>query len=146
MEIVEVVEAEEEELAETPAVAQAEAAAKLVEEGLVDLGRATAEDLEGTAMLEARAVDRAGELEGAATVEVVAENSSSLRMRDDEKALDLYYLSTLLSPPPPPLFKTNKLKLKLTQLPRRLVFAYSYRQNVHRFYRVPLYCSTPCAD
>lgn len=102
VEIVEVVEAEEEELAETPAVAQAEAAAKLVEEGLVDLGRATAEDLEGTAMLEARAVDRAGELEGAATVEVVAENSSSLRMRDDEKALDLYYLSTLLPPPPPP--------------------------------------------
>ena len=108
MEIVEVVEAEEEELAETPAVAQAEAAAKLVEEGLVDLGRATAEDLQGTAMLEARAVDRAGELEGAATVEVVAENSSSLRMRDDEKALDLYYLSTLLPPPPPPPPLQNK--------------------------------------
>lgn len=107
VEIVEVVEVEEEELAETPAVAQAEAAAKLVEEGLVDLGRATAEDLQGTAMLEAQAVDRAGELEGAATVEVVAENSSSLRMRDDEKALDLYYLSTLLPPTPPSSKQTN---------------------------------------
>ena len=77
--------AAEEELAETRVAARAEVVGKLAEE---DLGPAIAEDLAGTAVLEARELDRAGDLEDAVTVEVVAENSSSSLMCDDGVARD----------------------------------------------------------
>ena len=77
--------AEEEELAETRVAARVEVVGKLAEE---DLGPATAEDLAGTAELEAREQDRAGDLEDAVTVEVVAGNSSSSLICDDGVSRD----------------------------------------------------------
>lgn len=76
-------EEEEEELAETRVAARVEVVGKLAEE---DLGPATAE--EGTADLEARELDRAGDLEDAVTAEVVAGNSSSSLICDDGVAQD----------------------------------------------------------
>lgn len=74
---------EEEELAETRVAARVEVVGKLAEE---DLGPATAE--EGTADLEARELDRAGDLEDAVTAEVVPGNSSSSLICDDGVAQD----------------------------------------------------------
>lgn len=51
---------------------------KLAEEALGGLGRVTAEDLEPVAALQARGLDLAGDRAAAETVEVVAENTSSL--------------------------------------------------------------------
>ena len=83
--VVGAVEEEEEELAETRVAARVEVVGKLAEE---DLGPATAEDLPGTAELEARELDRAGDLEDAVTAEVVAGNSSSSLICDDGVARD----------------------------------------------------------
>lgn len=81
VEIVEVAEMQE----ELPAGMPAEAVASQAEEDLVDHEQVIVEDLEGTAKWEAKArgVDRAGELEDAATVEVAAGNLSRSRKSVD---------------------------------------------------------------
>lgn len=123
MEIVEVAEVQEELPAGTPA----EAVASQAEEGLVDHEQAIVEDLEGTAKWEAKArgVDRAGELEDAATVEVAAANLSRSFKGEDGKALDLYFVFVFLT------YRHNEQETQTEEHPRFLFLLL----NV-----LPLYC------
>lgn len=114
VEIVEVAEMQEELPAGTPA----EAVANQAEEDLVEHEQAIVEDLEGTAKWEAKArgVDRAGELEDAATVEVAAGNLSRSRKSEDGKALGLYFVLFLT-------YRHNEQETQTEEHPRFPLFA-----------------------